>query len=149
MWTAGWIPLLRGRRAGIGRRPFPPAVRLRPMGPCSLAAGALRPGDLAGCSGGACVFDLLRAFRAALPRSTAALDIPTDMLLGLAVFPPFARAGRGRAAAVSAAGGGGRRCAVFHRLLPVFAAGVGFLGGYPGIFAASDRHSPAGSGKFV
>ena len=42
-----------------------------------------------------------------------------------------------------------RLTSVFHRLLPVFAAGVGFLGGYPGIFAASDRHSPAGSGKFV
>lgn len=97
----------------------------------------------------ALLYDLLRAFRLRLPRLTSALDILYCMAAGLAVFLFMLRRAQGQLPAVSAAGGGGRRCAVFHRLLPVFAAGVGFLGGYPGIFAASDRHSPAGSGKFV
>ena len=74
----------------------------------------------------ALLYDLLRAFRLRLPRLTSALDILYCMAAGLAVF-----------------------LFMLRRLLPVFAAGVGFLGGYPGIFAASDRHSPAGSGKFV
>ena len=114
----------------------------------AAAAGGLQPGGFAGIGGSPAVRSA-----AGLPPAAAPPDVgaghPVLHGRGLGGLPLHAPPGAGAAAAVSAAGGGGRRCAVFHRLLPVFAAGVGFLGGYPGIFAASDRHSPAGSGKFV
>ena len=77
----------------------------------------------------ALLYDLLRAFRLRLPRLTSALDILYCMAAGLAVFLFMLRRAQGQL-----------------RLYLLLGA-VG--GGYPGIFAASDRHSPAGSGKFV
>lgn len=94
----------------------------------------------------ALLYDLLRAFRLRLPRLTSALDILYCMAAGLAVFLFMLRRAQGQLRLYLLLGGGGRRCAVFHRLLPVFAAGVGFLGGYLH-FCASDRHSPAGMRK--
>ena len=83
----------------------------------------------------ALLYDLLRAFRLRLPRLTSALDILYCMAAGLAVFLFMLRRAQGQLR--------------LYLLLGAVGGGVGFLGGYPGIFAASDRHSPAGSGKFV
>ena len=87
----------------------------------------------------ALLYDLLRAFRLRLPRLTSALDILYCLAAGMAVFLFMLRRAQGQM----------RLYLLLGAVGPVSAAGVGFLGGYPGVFAASDRHSPAGSGKFV
>ena len=115
---------------------------------CFSAAAGLPAGRSAGDDAGPAV-----RCAAGLPPAAA----PADRGAGHPVLHPgrdggvplHALSGQGADEPVAAAGAGRRCRGIFPISLPAAAAGVDILGGYAGLFVASDRDSPAGNGKTV
>ena len=145
----GRIDAVSYEDGGEERRAFSAASSgERPVGAALPPLLAFFQAVLLGLAAGL-VYDLLRAFRLRLPRLTAPLDILYCVTAGAAVFLFTLHRAQGQLRLYLLLGAPAALLAVFPASLPAAAAGVGLLGGHPGLFAASGRRSPAGSGKSV
>ena len=92
------------------------------------------------------VYDLLRALRLRIPRLTAPLDILYCLTAGAAAFLFILRRAQGQLRVYMLLGAAGGVWLFLSAPGPAAAAGVGLLGGYPGLFAASGGRSCGESG---
>lgn len=110
------------------------------------AAAGVRPGHFAGPGR-----RLPLRSAAAVPPPAAPAGPPAGRRVrpgrGRGLLSLHAGPGPGRAAGIRSGGRGGRSGAVFLRLFLPAAAGVGILGGYPGLFGPVPDLSPASGQK--